>query len=100
MIALLAAWVGLASVVLAVAMLLYRPAMTDVTILLVLYFGAPGALCLGGLVLWSHRSDSSDISAVAGQRRQARTGIACGVIAAAIVYLLIIFSEKIVPVEG
>jgi hypothetical protein len=39
MLALFSVWIGLGSLFLALAMLVYRPAMTDLTIPLVLYFG-------------------------------------------------------------
>ncbi len=95
MIALLSVWIGLASFVLAMIMLLYRPAMTDVNILLILYFGAPGALCLAGLVLWAHRMDDDPEPAIVAQRLQSKVGIMLAILAAAIVYALIIGSHKI-----
>lgn len=91
-------WIGLLTLGLSVAMLLYRPTMTDLTVLLVLYFGAPGALCFAGLVLWAHRKEVSNDPAVAAQRMQAKVAIALALLAAAIVYALIIFSEKLEPI--
>lgn len=96
--ALAGVWIALLTLGLSVAMLIYRPAMTDLTVLLVLYFGAPGALCLAGLVLWAHRKDNSADPAIAAQRVQAKVAIALAILAAAIVYGLIIFSEKLEPV--
>ena len=76
-------------------MLIYRPAMTDLSILLVLYFGSPGALCFAGIALWANRgSERSDPSVVA-QRLQSKVAIALALAAAAIVYGLIIGSQKI-----
>lgn len=96
--ALSAVWIGLLTLGLSAAMLFYRPAMTDWTVLLVLYFGSPGALCFAGLVLWAHRKDAPGDPAVAAQRAQAKVGIVLAVLAAAIVYGLIILSEKLEPV--
>jgi hypothetical protein len=96
--ALASVWVGLLTLGLSAAMLLYRPAMTDLTILVVLYFGAPAALCFAGLVLWAHRKDESADPSIAAQRVQAKVAIPLAVLAAAIVYGLIIFSEKLEPV--
>lgn len=95
MLALLGVWLGLVSFVLAAAMLLYRPAMTDLGILLILYFGAPGSLCLAGLVLWAHRADTDGDPGIAAQRLQSKVAIVLSLAAAAIVYGLIIASQKI-----
>ncbi len=97
MLSLASVWIALASFVLAVAMLIYRPAMTDVTILLVLYFGSPGALCLAGLTLWAYRKDMGDDPGVAARRIQAKVAIGLAIVAAAIVYALIILSAKLEP---
>jgi hypothetical protein len=99
MLALASVWIALASLLLAAAMAVYRPAMTDVTVLLVLYFGSPGALCLAGLTLWAHRKDTSTDPGLAARCLQAKVAIAMALAAAAIVYLLIIFSRKLVPIE-
>lgn len=95
MLALLSVWIGLASFVLSALMLVYRPAMTDLTVLLVLYFGSPGALCLAGLVLWAHRTDTNPEPALAAQRVQCKVAIVLAIASAAIVYGLIIASQKI-----
>jgi hypothetical protein len=76
-------------------MLVYRPAMTDVAILMILYFGAPGALCLAGLVLWAYRRDDHPDPAIVSQRLQSKVAITLAIAAAAIVYALIIGSQKI-----
>lgn len=95
MLALLSVWIGLASFVLSALMLLYRPAMTDLTVLMVLYFGSPGTLCLALLVLWAHRGDTSPEPALIAQRTQCKVAIVMAILAAAIVYGLIIASQKI-----
>jgi len=95
MLALLSVWIGLGSFLLALAMLVYRPAMTDVNILLVLYFGSPGALCLAGLVLWANRMESHPDPAIQSQRLQSKVAIVLAILAAAIVYSLIIGSRKL-----
>jgi len=99
MLALGSVWTGAASLLIALAMLAYRPAFTDVLVTVVLWFGSPGALCLGGLTLWAHRDDADDDSGVAARRVQAKTGIGLSLAAAAIVYGLIISSTKLEPLE-
>lgn len=100
MLALASVWIGLATLLLAAVMTLYRPTMTDLTVTLVLWFGAPGSMCLAGLVLWAHRKEPRDEPAIRAQRVQAKVAIALSILAAALVYALIIFSQKVVPVEG
>ncbi len=100
MLALTSVWIGLASLVIATTMVVYRPAMTDWTVILVLYFGSPGALCFSGLVLWAYRKEASPDPGLAAQRVQAKAAIVLSLLAAAIVYLLIIFAEKIEPIES
>lgn len=95
MLALLSVWIGLASFLIAALMLLYRPAMTDLAVLLVLYFGSPGALCLALLVLYAHRGDAEPEPALVAQRVQCKVAIVLAILAAAIVYGLIIASKKI-----
>ena len=97
MLALTSVWIALATLVLAGAMAVYRPCMTDVTVTLVLYFGSPGAMCLGGLVLWAHRKTGPEDDAVRNQRLQAKVAIGLALVAAAIVYTLIVGSEKLEP---
>jgi len=94
MLALLGVWIGLGSLLLALAMLVHHPAMTDLTIPLVLYFGSPGAICFAGLVLWAYRKDEAPEPTVAAQRLQAGVAITLAVFAAAIVYALVIGSKK------
>lgn len=99
MLALMSTWLGLAAFLLASAMLLFRPTFTDWTVTLVLYFGSPGALCLAGLVLWAHRNDDHSDPGLESQRLQAKIAVTLAVLAAAIVYALIIFSTKLEPIE-
>ncbi len=97
--ALASAWIGLASLLLAAIMALYRPAMTDLTVTLVLYFGSPGAMCFAGLVLWAYRKEDALDPGIAAQRAQARVAIVLALVAALIVYLLVIFAEPIPRIE-
>ncbi len=78
----------------------HRMCCVNLTVLLVLYFGSPGALCFAGLVLWAHRKQDPADRAIAGQRLQAKVAILLALLAAAIVYLLIIFAEKIESIEA
>ncbi len=93
MLALLSVWIGLLSLLLALTMVVYRPAFTDVTVVLVLYFGVPGGLCLAGLTLWAHRKEKTPDSGLSAQRIQTKVAIALGLAAAALVYALIIFAH-------
>lgn len=99
MLALASVWMGLAVLALSAAMVVYRPVFTDLTVLLVLYFGSPGSLCLAGLVLWAYRKEEGSDPGIAAQRKQAKVAIGLALVAAAIVYLLVIFSHKIEPLE-
>ena len=95
MLALASVWIGLGVFLLAVAMLVYRPVFNDLTVTLVVYFGSPGALCLAGLVLWAYRKERSGDPGVAAQRVQAKFAITLAVLAAAIIYLLVGFSQPL-----
>ena len=99
MLALASVWIGLAALALSAAMVVYRPAFTDLTVTLVLYFGSPGSLCLAGLVLWAYRKEDHADPGLAAQRKQAWVAIGLALVAAAIVYLLVIFSRKLEPLE-
>ena len=99
MLALASVWIGLASLALSVAMVVYRPAFTDLTVTLVLYFGAPGSLCFAGLVLWGYRKEDRADSGITAQRKQAQVAVVLSLVAAAVAYLLIIFSQKLEPIE-
>jgi len=99
MLALSSVWIGLASLTLSVAMVVYRPAFTDLTVTLVLYFGSPGSMCLAGLVLWAYRKEDRADPGISAQSKQARVAIGLAITAAAIVYLLVIFSQKLEPLE-
>ncbi len=100
MLAFMSVWISLCTLLLATTMLLYRPAFTDVTVVLVLYFGSPGALCFAGLILWAFRKEDSSDEGITSQRTQCLTAIIMALLAAAIVYILIIQSEKIIPIEA
>lgn len=99
MLALISTWTGLTTLVIAFTMLLYRPAFTDLTVTLVLWFGAPASLCLAGLVLWAFRKADTMDEGMEAQRLQAKVSIAMSLAAAAIVYALIIGSHKLEPIE-
>jgi hypothetical protein len=99
MLAFASVWISLASLLIAVAMLVYRPVMTDIAITIVLYFGSPGAMCFGGLVLWANRKEKMPEPGIIAQRVQCKVAITMAIVAAAIVYGLIIGSDKLVPVE-
>jgi hypothetical protein len=94
MLALLSVWISLAALLLSLGMVMYRPWFNDYTIPLVVMFGAPGGLCLAGMVLWNYRHDSSEAAAVAAQRLQARVAIGLSLAAAGIVYALVLFAER------
>jgi len=98
--ALASVWISLASLAIAAAMVVYRPAFTDLAVALALYFGSPGGLCLAGMVLWSHRQEDARAPGIESQRLQAKVAIVLSLFAAAIVYLLIIFSHKIDAIEA
>lgn len=88
MLALISVWLGVLCLLLSGLMLVYPPAMTQGSLILVLEFLAPGSLCLAGLVLWAHRKDESPEAAVAAQRLQAKTAIVLTLLACAIVYVI------------
>lgn len=98
MLALASIWIGLLSLLIAVAMAIYRPVFTDLTVTLVLYFGSPGSLCFSGLVLWAHRKEDGRLPGIRDQRLQAKIAIGLALLAAVIVYLLIFYSEKLSPI--
>lgn len=99
MLALISTWTGLITLVIAVTMLLYRPAFTDLTVTVVLWFGAPVSLCLAGLVLWAYRKEDPLDEGIGAQRLQAKVSVMMSLVAAAIVYALIIGSQKFEPIE-
>ena len=100
MLAFSSVWIALASLLLAVAMVVYRPVMTDLNILLVLYFGSPGSICFAGLTLWAFRKDDALDPGVAARRTQSKVAIVLALVAAAIVYALVIYAEKIDVIAG
>ncbi len=99
MLALASVWIALATMCVAAGMFVYRPFMTDATVIFVLYFGTPGAWCLAGLVLWAHPHETATDPGLSARRLQAKVAIALGLFAAAIVYALIIGSQKLEPIE-
>ncbi|MCK6456179.1 MAG: hypothetical protein L6Q92_06570 [Phycisphaerae bacterium] len=88
MLALIAAWLGLLMLLLAVAMLLFRAAFHDAVLPIVMY-GSVLAMTLGGLVLLSQRKHRDLSLAERAQRTQAKIGIALALTAIVIVYLLV-----------
>ncbi|MCC7294093.1 MAG: hypothetical protein IT449_18685 [Phycisphaerales bacterium] len=88
MLALTSVWLGVLCLLLSGLMLMYPPAMTQGSLILVLEFLAPGSLCLAGLVLWAHRKDENPEAAVVAQRLQAKTAIVLTLLACAIVYVI------------
>jgi len=98
MLALTAVWMGMISLFLSLAMLMYRPAFNDLTVTAVLWFGVPGAICLAGLTLWAYRDEGRDDLGIVARRIQAKLAIVLSFLAAGIVYVLIIFSTKLDPV--
>ena len=95
MLAFFGVWIGLASLLVALVMLIYRPAFTDFSVVSVLYFGAPGALCFALLTLWAFRKEPDTDPGLQARRLQCKVAIAMALIASAIVYALVIFSTKI-----
>ena len=100
MLAISSVWIALASLLLAVAMLVYRPTLTDLNLTLVLYFGSPGAICFAGLTLWAFRKDDASDPGVNARRTQAKVAIVIALAAAAIVYMLIIRADRIAPIAA
>jgi len=97
MLALLSVWVGLLSLIVAASMAIHRPFFTDMNIVGVLWIESPAALCFGGLILWAYRKEDDSDPAIQAQRLQSKVGISLAILAAAIVYILIIYSEKLEP---
>lgn len=97
MLALTSVWLSLGTFILAAAMIVHRPLLTDTTIPVVLWLGAPGSICLAGTVLWAYRKEGWDDPGIVAQRRQAKVAITLAVLAAGMVYGLIIGSHKFVP---
>lgn len=95
MLALASVWIALLSLLLACGMVLYRPLFNDLTVLLIVYFGAPGAMCLAGLVLWAHRKEGALDPGLQAQRIQSKIAVALALLAAGIVYALVIGSDRV-----
>jgi hypothetical protein len=94
MLALLSVWIGLAALALAVLMAVRRSLFTDVMVPLTLY-SAIFALTFAGLTLWSLRKQPAAEPGVAARRSQSFVGIALGLAAITIVYLLVGFAERV-----
>ncbi len=92
MLSLFSVWLGSASLIMSLAMVLYRPAFDDVLILIDMYFACPLSLTFGGLVLWATRREKSQHDPA---RLQAKIGIALALLAAAIVYILVASAEQL-----
>jgi len=91
--ALISVWMGLACLLLSLAMLLWRPAMTDVAVTIALW-GAAATMALAGLVLWGLRNEPPS-RAVRMQRVQAGAAIVLALAGAAIVYVLVITATPV-----
>ena len=100
MLAFASVWIALGSLILAVTMVVYRPAFTDLYVTVVLYFGAPGAMCFAGLLLWAYRKERDPDPGLMAQRRQARVAIGLSIVASAIVYVLVMSAEQRPRIEG
>ncbi len=94
MLALTSVWLGVLCLLLSGLMLVYPPAMTQGSLILVLEFLAPGSLCLAGIVLWAHRKDEHPEPAIVAQRLQAKTAIVLTLLACAIVYVIFLVLAK------
>lgn len=99
MLAFTSVWIGLISLVVAMTMWAYRPAFTDASITIVLYFAAPGAMCLAGLVLWAYRKEPPQ-AGIDSQRLQAKVAVLLALASAVIVYALIIGSDKFESIDA
>ncbi len=92
MLGILSVWLGLASLVMSIVMVLYRPAFHDVLLLVEMYFACPLSLMFGGLLLWATRREKSQNAA---PRLQAKVGITLALVAAAMVYGLVAFADRL-----
>lgn len=92
MMSLMSVWLGLASLMTSLAMVIYRPIFNDLVLLLEMYFACPLSLTFGGLVLWMTRKEKSQYAAA---QLQAKVGIALALVAAAIVYILVASATQI-----
>ena len=92
MLGILSVWLGLASLVMSLVMVLDRPAFHDVLLMIDMYFACPLSLMFGGLVLWATRQEKSQNTA---PRLQAKVGITLALVAAAVVYCLVAFADRL-----
>jgi len=97
MLALLSVWTASVCLVLSATMVLWPPAFNDILLPIDLW-GCCLSMCLAGLVLWSHRKDTSPEAGVRMQRLQCKVAVALSLVAAALVYALVIAAEP-APLE-
>ena len=88
MLALLSVWIGLASLLYALAIVIWRPLFSDVNISVTLY-AAIFSLTLAGLTLWDLRKQPRDEPAVRARRLQAWVATVLSILSIACIYLLI-----------
>ncbi len=88
MLALLSVWLGVAALVLSLAMVVHRAWFTDVWLTVALYT-AVLSLTLAGVPLWALRKEPPAEPGVAARRRQCKVGIGLSVAAILIVYALV-----------
>ena len=88
-------WMGMATLGVAMVMLLWRSAFTDLNVWLVLWLGAPGTMCVAGLVLWAYRKRDIDDPGVEPQRLQCKVAIALALAATIIVYALVMGARQV-----
>ncbi len=88
---------GLGCMTAAVTMLFWRQSFTDFHIWLVLWLGAPGTMCVAGMVLWSYRNEYVPEPSIVAQRLQCKVAIGLAILSAAIVYALIFGAEEFDP---
>lgn len=100
MAAFVSVWMGMATLGVAMVMLLWRPAFTDLNVWLVLWLGAPGTMCVAGLVLWAYRKRDADEPGVTPQRIQCKVAIAFALAATAIVYALVMGAQRVLVGDG
>ncbi len=94
MLALLSAWLGLAVSVLAIVMVFWRGAFTDVTVPIALY-GAVVAIGCGGLALMRRIQPGDRPEHAPAQRLQAKVGIGLGMFTVIVVYALMALAHQV-----
>jgi len=94
MLALLSVWSGLAALLVALAMLVWRPFFHDVTVVVGLY-AAIFSLTFAGITLWALRSEHHDAQGVDARRTQCFVGAGLALAAICIIYALIHFAQAV-----